>query len=197
MSHLPSAHVRQTARQEPFRDHDGKYNNSGLQWISRLGEHCHPVQNELWGSEIISWESVITLHWCWSSGLVSIQTLTSTLACCVCLTVETCFLHAPALWFFNSLSNSAEGQALLKHLKYAFHHGLTFSIGTSLSTGQPNCVIWASIHHKTYLAGGMHGWPDLNYFINCNQELDSLGVPPATQLWGGTISKTRLLVDHK
>lgn len=75
------------------------------------------------------------------------------------------------------LPDNSEGNQLLKRLIYAFQHGLTFRIGTSLTTGQPNRITWASIHHKTSLRGGPHGFPDPAYFINCNKELDQLNVP--------------------
>lgn len=54
----------------------------------------------------------------------------------------------------------------LKRLEYAFSHGLTFSVGTSLTTGQDNTVIWGSIHHKTSTTPGPHGFPDPNFFAN-------------------------------
>ncbi|GFH49951.1 hypothetical protein CTEN210_06427 [Chaetoceros tenuissimus] len=82
------------------------------------------------------------------------------------------------------LPNNAEGKKLLKRLKYAFEHGLTFTVGTSITTGHKNQCSWASIHHKTSLDGGTakHGYPDPSYFFNCNDELDRLGVPPADDL---------------
>lgn len=76
------------------------------------------------------------------------------------------------------LPNNDDGRKLLKRLKYAFMQGLTFTVGTSLTTGKPNSVIWASIHHKTSPSGGTHGFPDPTFFARCNSELDSLGVPP-------------------
>ena len=75
-----------------------------------------------------------------------------------------------------------EGLELLVRLKYAFRHGLTFDVGTSLTTGKHNVVIWSSIHHKTSLSGGAHGWPDPAFFLNCNEELDALGVPQPEEL---------------
>jgi deltex-like protein len=75
------------------------------------------------------------------------------------------------------IPDNAEGQKLLKRLKYAFQHGLTFTVGTSMTTGMPNRVTWASIHHKTSPTGGPHGFPDPNFFANCNAELDNAGVP--------------------
>ena len=82
------------------------------------------------------------------------------------------------------LPNNVDGQNLLKRLKYAFQHGLTFTVGTSLSTGMENQCTWSSIHHKTSLSGGIarHGYPDPSYFANCNDELDMLSVPPANLL---------------
>ncbi|GFH49953.1 hypothetical protein CTEN210_06429 [Chaetoceros tenuissimus] len=82
------------------------------------------------------------------------------------------------------LPNNDDGKKLLKRLKYAFEHGLTFTVGTSLTTGLHNQCTWASIHHKTSLSGGTgrHGYPDVSYFLNCNEELDGLGVPPANDL---------------
>ena len=77
------------------------------------------------------------------------------------------------------LPYNAEGKKLLKRLKYAFSRGLTFTVGTSLTTGRSNCITWGSIHHKTSISGGIssHGFPDGLYFTNCHSELDGLGVP--------------------
>ncbi|GKY93856.1 E3 ubiquitin-protein ligase dtx3l [Mayamaea pseudoterrestris] len=80
------------------------------------------------------------------------------------------------------LPDNIEGQLLLKRLEYAFLHGLTFTVGTSLTTGKTNSIVWASIHHKTAPLGGSFGFPDPNYFWNCNEELDHLGVPSALYL---------------
>jgi len=80
------------------------------------------------------------------------------------------------------LPDSMEGNQLLKRLKYAFEHGLTFTVGTSVTTGISDSVTWSSIHHKTCLRGGIHGYPDANYFMNCNSALDNLHVPPADRL---------------
>lgn len=82
------------------------------------------------------------------------------------------------------LPNNADGQNLLKRLKYAFLHGLTFTVGTSATTGIVNQCTWSSIHHKTSHTGGVvsHGFPDPSYFINCNEELDGVDVPSAHSL---------------
>ena len=75
-----------------------------------------------------------------------------------------------------------EGKNLLKRLKYSFLHGITFTVGTSMTSGKRNMCTWASVHHKTSRSGGAHGFPDSNYFSNCNGELDFLGVPSAPDL---------------
>jgi len=82
------------------------------------------------------------------------------------------------------LPNNDDGRAMLKRFIYAFMHGITFGVGTSLTTGKKNQCTWASIHHKTSTEGGVrkHGYPDPTYFANCNSELDSLGVPLACDL---------------
>ena len=82
------------------------------------------------------------------------------------------------------LPKNDKGESLLKRLKYAWKRGLTFTVGTSLTTGKANSITWSSIHHKTSPYGGVnyHGFPDAGYFINCNAELDSLGVPKAIDL---------------
>ena len=81
------------------------------------------------------------------------------------------------------LPDTNEGRQLLLRLRYAFEHGLTFTVGTSLTTGRPNSVTWASIHHKTSLVGGAaHGFPDKSYLANCNRELDALHVPDGKDL---------------
>ena len=75
------------------------------------------------------------------------------------------------------LPNTERGRQLLKRLTYAFSRGLTFSVGTSLTSGRDDVCTWGSIHHKTKIGEGTHGWPDPSYFLNCNEELDALGVP--------------------
>lgn len=75
------------------------------------------------------------------------------------------------------LPDNEDGQKLLKRLKFAWTSGLIFTVGTSLTTRQPNCTTWASIHHKTSPSGGVHGFPDPGFFVNCNAELDAAGIP--------------------
>ncbi|KAL3906164.1 MAG: hypothetical protein SGILL_009381, partial [Bacillariaceae sp.] len=75
------------------------------------------------------------------------------------------------------LPNNSEGQDLLVRMQYGFMHGLSFQVGTSLTSGQANCVTWASIHHKTSPAGGTYGFPDATYFNRSNAEMNDLGIP--------------------
>lgn len=75
-----------------------------------------------------------------------------------------------------------EGRDLLKRLKWAFSHGLTFTVGTSLTTKRHNVITWASIPHKSTTSRGRFGFPDRFYFATCNRELDSLQVPSAKDL---------------
>jgi deltex len=80
------------------------------------------------------------------------------------------------------LPNTPDGCRLLTRLKYAFKHGLTFTVGTSLTTGRSDVVTWTSIPHKTSFngaSGDPHGFPDGKYLSNCNSALDALGVPSA------------------
>jgi len=77
------------------------------------------------------------------------------------------------------LPHNESGRKLLARLKFAFTHGLTFRVGTSLTTGRSNQTTWTSIHHKTSLSRGVHGYPDPQYLMNCNNSLDALRVPRA------------------
>jgi hypothetical protein len=79
------------------------------------------------------------------------------------------------------IPHTLEGISLLHRLQEAFRRGLTFTVGTSLTSGEQNQVVWSSIHHKTKLKGGTtnqgYSYPDQNYIKRCNHELDTLGVP--------------------
>lgn len=97
--------------------------------------------------------------------------------------IQSCFHDNPGTKYSATrrtafLPNNLEGIQLLDRLKFAWVHGMTFSIGTSLTTGWQNCVVWNSIHHKTSLDGGPHGYPDPNFIENCNADLTALGIPP-------------------
>lgn len=79
-------------------------------------------------------------------------------------------------------------------LAFAFQHGLTFDIGTSLTTGKTNQVTWASIPHKTELDhGAVHGFPEEHYLVRLNKTLTGLSVPLASALRvrKGRVKKTK------
>ena len=73
--------------------------------------------------------------------------------------------------------NTRHGLKVIKLMKVAWERRLVFSIGTSLTTGQQNTVIW-TIHHKTALSGGAanHGYPDDEYLHRVTEELAERGV---------------------
>jgi deltex-like protein len=76
------------------------------------------------------------------------------------------------------LPDSPEGRNVLKLLQLAFERQLVFTIGTSVTTGASNCVIWNGIHHKTSQAGGStnFGYPDETYLARVSDELKAKGV---------------------
>ncbi len=74
------------------------------------------------------------------------------------------------------LPNTPEGQEVLRLLFRAFERRLTLSVGTSLTTGADNCVVWTTIHHKTSLNGGPFGYPDEGYLKRVKQELNEVGI---------------------
>ncbi len=76
------------------------------------------------------------------------------------------------------LPDNAEGREILRLLKVAFDRRLTFTVGTSVTTGATNTVVWNGIHHKTNVAGGptQYGYPDPTYFNRVKEELAAKGV---------------------
>jgi deltex-like protein len=52
------------------------------------------------------------------------------------------------------LPDTPEGREVLELLKIGWERRLLFRIGTSVTTGNSNCVVWNDVHHKTSLAGG-------------------------------------------
>jgi deltex-like protein len=75
------------------------------------------------------------------------------------------------------IPNSPEGKKVVKLLKIAWDRRLCFTIGTSVTTGQQNVLVW-NIHHKTALHGGemAHGYPDPTYLNRVQQELAQFGI---------------------
>ena len=76
------------------------------------------------------------------------------------------------------LPNTDEGIEILGLLKVAFDRKLTFTVGTSVTTGRTNTTVWNGIHHKTNLYGGptQFGYPDDTYFNRVKEELAAKGV---------------------
>jgi deltex-like protein len=76
------------------------------------------------------------------------------------------------------LPDSDEGRECYALLKKAFDRKLTFTVGTSVTTGMADCVVWNGIHHKTNVYGGSSsfGYPDATYFNRLKQELAAKGV---------------------
>eukprot|EP00922_Rhytidocystis_sp_ex-Travisia-forbesii_P051578 GHVS01076513.1.p1 GENE.GHVS01076513.1~~GHVS01076513.1.p1 ORF type:complete len:441 (+),score=6.37 GHVS01076513.1:33-1325(+) len=71
-----------------------------------------------------------------------------------------------------------ESKPILKMLVYAFSMGHTFTVGTSVTTGTPNSVVWNGIHHKTRTNGGAahFGFPDEQYLGRLLNELKAKGI---------------------
>eukprot|EP00056_Hartaetosiga_gracilis_P019351 m.13786 g.13786 ORF g.13786 m.13786 type:complete len:536 (+) comp7632_c0_seq1:55-1662(+) len=71
------------------------------------------------------------------------------------------------------LPNNSSGRSVLALMQLAFDRRLLFRVGTSLTTGASNTVIWNSIHHKTVVFGGMFGYPDATYLERVAEELNA------------------------
>ena len=52
------------------------------------------------------------------------------------------------------LPDNEGGREVLALLKEGFKRKVLFTIGTSVTTGQSNTVIWNGVHHKTSTTGG-------------------------------------------
>ncbi|XP_066287792.1 uncharacterized protein [Branchiostoma lanceolatum] len=76
------------------------------------------------------------------------------------------------------LPYNSDGIKVLGLLEKAFNQKLTFTIGTSSTTGHSDRVIWNDIHHKTSTYGGpsMHGYPDPGYLQRVTEELAAKGI---------------------
>jgi deltex-like protein len=75
------------------------------------------------------------------------------------------------------LPDTPEGQEVLGLLRTAFDRRLCFTVGTSMTTGAKNVLVW-NIHHKSALAGGVqsHGYPDPTYLTRVKEELLQYGI---------------------
>uniref|UniRef100_A0A3B5R7N5 E3 ubiquitin-protein ligase n=1 Tax=Xiphophorus maculatus TaxID=8083 RepID=A0A3B5R7N5_XIPMA len=76
------------------------------------------------------------------------------------------------------LPDNEEGQEVLKLLKKAFDQKMTFTVGTSRTSGLDNQVIWNDISHKTSKTGGPQsfGYPDPNYLSKVKEDLKAKGI---------------------
>ena len=76
---------------------------------------------------------------------------------------------------------------VLQLLRVAWERRLTFTIGTSVTTGATNTIVWNEIHHKTESTSNHsgHGYPDENYLDNVLAELAAQGVREREEEGGG------------
>jgi len=76
------------------------------------------------------------------------------------------------------LPKNKEGEEVLELLKIAWNRRLIFTVGTSVTTGRSDNVVWAGIHHKTQTYGGSsnYGYPDETYFDRVKKELAQVNV---------------------
>jgi len=77
------------------------------------------------------------------------------------------------------LPDTPDGCRALHGLYLAWEQRLLFTVGTSMTTGQPNCVTWNDIHLKTHRNGPNHSYPDPNFLTNLMQELAGFGITEA------------------
>ncbi|XP_033726612.1 uncharacterized protein LOC117316199 [Pecten maximus] len=80
------------------------------------------------------------------------------------------------------LPDDEEGQRVHRLLRKSFQQQMTFTIGSSRTTGRENVVTWNDIHHKTRIHGGSerYGYPDPLYLKRVQEELASKGISEAT-----------------
>ena len=65
---------------------------------------------------------------------------------------------------------------MLRLLQIAFDRRVLFRVGTSITTGVSNTVVWNGIHHKTQVHGGAFGYPDSTYLTRVCLELAAWGI---------------------
>lgn len=76
------------------------------------------------------------------------------------------------------IPGTPRGRQVLRKFLRAWDARLLFTVGTSVTTGKPNCVIWNGIHHKTNVSGGpcQFGFPDATYLDSVEAELAGVGI---------------------
>jgi deltex-like protein len=87
-------------------------------------------------------------------------------------------VYIPGTHRIAYLPYNEKGLEVLRLLVLAFERRLMFTIGTSVTTGRQNQIIWNGIHHKTSLSGGssQFGFPDDTYFNRVKEELAAKGI---------------------
>ena len=93
------------------------------------------------------------------------------------LTFRTPLMDAGSMGALRLCFNSV--QRALHGLYLAWEQRLLFTVGTSMTTGQSNCVTWNDIHLKTNRTGPDHSYPDPNFLANLMQ------VPHISFAWQG------------
>jgi len=76
------------------------------------------------------------------------------------------------------LPDNVDGRKILELFKIAWERRVMFRIGTSVTTGEENTVIYNGIHIKTNTKGGTskYGYPDPTYFTRVQEELSKFGI---------------------
>lgn len=74
--------------------------------------------------------------------------------------------------------NTTEGHEGVALIKKAFLRGVLFVVGTSVTTGASNTVIFGGIHLKTATTGGPtnHGYPDKDWLVRLKSECMTNGI---------------------
>lgn len=90
---------------------------------------------------------------------------------------DTNFTGTKRVAFFPDTREATE---VMRLFLMCFERRLSFTVGTSVTTGRENCVIWNGVHHKTCPSGGAanFGYPDLSYFSRVKEELAAKGIFP-------------------
>ena len=77
------------------------------------------------------------------------------------------------------LPDSPEGQHVLNLIRKAWDRKVLFTIGTSLTRGLDNCIVYNGVHFKTVPCATPSepwGWPDPTYLLRVTQELNDKGI---------------------
>ena len=68
-----------------------------------------------------------------------------------------------------------QGRSVLGLLRRAFEQRVTFTVGTSATSGMTDVVTWNDVHHKTMFSGA-YGYPDPTYLNRVTMELAAHGI---------------------